>query len=125
MKSPRFVFPILSLFVLAGCGSALRSRTDSAETATAGQSRGFVYDSSDKKIEAGDQNPAPAQISLQQANQSQSIAEAMDRKIIRDAELMLEVGAPAEVQRKITTVAEMLGGFLSLQSQQQQVSGAR
>ena len=58
------------------------------------------------------QIPATAQVSLKQADQSQSMAEAMDRKILRDATLTLEVGAPAEAQRKITSIAESLGGFV-------------
>jgi hypothetical protein len=50
----------------------------------------------------------------------------MDRKILRDAELTLEVGAPAEVQRKITSIAETLGGFVvTSESKQRQIGDAR
>jgi hypothetical protein len=52
--------------------------------------------------------------------------EAMERKIIRDADLTLEVGAPAEAQRKITSIAETLGGFVvTSESKQRQVGDSR
>ena len=113
MKSPKLVFLILPLFILAGCGSGLSSRPapgDSAAKTTT--SEGFVADSTNKKAGRSEQNPALTQVSLKQADQSQSMAEAMDRKIIRDAELTLEVGTAAEVQRKISSIAETLGGFV-------------
>jgi hypothetical protein len=108
MKSPKFLFLILPLFLLVGCGSALRSRSDSGGSAKTTTSEGFVAE----KPLAREQTSAPAEVSLKQADQSQSMAEAMNRKIIRDAELTLEVGVPAEVQRKITSIAEALGGFV-------------
>lgn len=105
MKSPKFLFLVLPLLILAGCGgSALRSTSPQAELAPIAES--------DSKSIARANDQTTAQVSLQQAGQSQSMAEAMDRKIIRDAELTLEVGAPADVQRKITSIAELLGGFV-------------
>jgi hypothetical protein len=59
-----------------------------------------------------DQLGKPQQVSLKQADQSQSVAEAMDRKIIRDANLTVEVPSPMEAQHKITSMAESLGGFV-------------
>jgi hypothetical protein len=40
------------------------------------------------------------------------MAEAMDRKIIKDANLTIEVATPTEAQHQITTMAESLGGFV-------------
>jgi hypothetical protein len=123
MKSPRFLFLILLLFILAGCGSALRSRSESATTT---QQKGLVNVSEDQRALAKDQNPATAQVSLKQADQSQSMAEAMERKIIRDADLTLEVAAPAEVQRKISSIAETFGGFVvTSESKLRQVGDAK
>lgn len=110
MKSPKFLFLILSLFLLAGCGSTLRNRSAADELARTKTSQSL--DSNTQPESAEQQNPAAAQVSLKQADQSQSIAEAMDRKIIRNADLTLEVGAPADVQRKISSIAESLGGFV-------------
>jgi hypothetical protein len=52
------------------------------------------------------------QISLREADQSQSAGEAMNRKIVRNADLALEVSAPLSAQQKITFIAESLGGFV-------------
>ena len=50
------------------------------------------------------------------------MAEAMNRKILRNAELTLETPDPASVQRKITTIAESLGGFVvTSESKQRQL----
>jgi hypothetical protein len=127
MKSPKFLFLILPLFMVAGCGSTLRSRSDSAERfeTKSTSSQGSTGTSYNDQTTAKKQPDAPAQVSLKQADQSHSIAEAMDRKILRDANLTLEVGAPAEVQRKIASIAESVGGFVvtSESKQRQTVDG--
>ena len=110
MKSPKFLFLILPIFLSVGC-NRMGSMSESAGTRKI-QTNTTVNDSSDQKSAAETQNPTTAQVSLKQADQSQSMAEAMDRKILRDADLTLEVGAPAEAQRKITSIAESLGGFV-------------
>lgn len=51
-------------------------------------------------------------ISLQQSEQTQIAPAAIERKIIRNADLELEAAAPAESQAKITTIAEAKGGFV-------------
>jgi hypothetical protein len=124
MKSPKFLFLILSLFILAGCGSALRSRSDSEERlqTKSTSSEGRAANSYDDQRLGKGQPAAPAQVSLNQADQSHSIAEAMDRKILRDANLTLEVETPADVQRKISSIAESVGGFVvTSESKQRQV----
>ncbi len=50
--------------------------------------------------------------SLLNADQSQSVAEALDRKIISSAELALEVTSPAETQQRISSIAAAVGGFV-------------
>jgi hypothetical protein len=52
--------------------------------------------------------PIQANISLSKAEESH----ALDRKIIRNAELSLEAENPEDAQRKITAVAELRGGFV-------------
>lgn len=52
-------------------------------------------------------------VSLTQASQSQASQQvAVERKIIRDADINLEVAAPAEGQRKLGSIAEAHGGFV-------------
>ncbi len=125
MKSPKFLFLILPLFILVGCYSAKRSQLQSEEVRSASRTapEGFV----NEQVLKREQNPAAAQVSLTQADQSQSMAEAMNRKILRNADLTLEVAAPTEAQRKITSIAESLGGFVvtSESKQRQSADAAR
>ena len=57
-------------------------------------------------------NSSVAQVSLNQAEQTQSAPVATERKIIRNAELQLEANAPEESQTKIGKIAESKGGFV-------------
>lgn len=124
MKSPKFLCLILSLFILAGCNLARRSQSDRAYSASQPTAH---QDSIAQRARVNEQTLAPAQVSLNQADQSQSMAEAMNRKILRNADLTLEVGAPTETQRKITSIAESLGGFVvtSESKQRQSADAAR
>jgi uncharacterized lipoprotein YajG len=56
---------------------------------------------------------AAQKISLADAQQSQiAPAAAVERKIIRDADLTLETESPADAQNKIAAIAESKGGFV-------------
>ena len=121
MKSLKLLFLILLLFGLGGCGSAGRPASESDKQTT---TEGFVAD--DQARKAKSDSPTSQQVSLNQADQSQSIAEAMDRKIIRNADLTLEVASPGEIQRKISSIAESLGGFVvTSESKQRQVGDSK
>ncbi|MGH9966727.1 MAG: DUF4349 domain-containing protein [Pyrinomonadaceae bacterium] len=103
---------IITLFTFGGCSRGSRESSGDAE-------KPFVrpatqQSESDLKLQ---------QVSLNQADQSQSMAEAMNRKILRNADLTLEVAAPAEAQRKITSIAESLGGFVVTSESKQRDSG--
>lgn len=56
-------------------------------------------------------------ISLAQTSASAISTASSDRKIIRNAELNLEAENPEDAQRRITTIAELKGGFV-VESQQ-------
>jgi hypothetical protein len=103
MKSPKFLVLILSLLLLAACSGSLNS-----ERARLVQSSSDVPQA--KPVDP--QSPTMQQVSLRQADQSQSAAEAMNRKIIRNADLALEVSDPLLAQQKITSIAESVGGFV-------------
>ncbi len=45
-------------------------------------------------------------------SQVQAAVEPVDRKIIRNGELVIEIDSPTEGQRKITSIAESHGGFV-------------
>jgi hypothetical protein len=60
---------------------------------------------------------ASQQISLIKAEQVNDSRYSIDRKIVRNADLDLEAESPESAQQKITTIAEMKGGFV-VESQQ-------
>jgi len=100
--------------LFTGCFSASRSPdTETSKHATTSTKEIAVKDS-DTRIAKQESSAdlTMQQVSLQQAGGSQSSAEAMNRKIIRDANLSLEVSAPTETQQKISSLAESLGGFV-------------
>jgi hypothetical protein len=49
---------------------------------------------------------------LNQAEKVVSLDRAVDRKIIRDANLTIEVNSTSEAQQRITSIAELHGGFI-------------
>ena len=61
-------------------------------------------------------------VSLNQADAANAAAQAIARKIIRDANLTIEVSSPADSQRKIFSVAEAHGGFVVTSEMTQQTS---
>ena len=70
--------------------------------------------SNDKRSEA---QPKVAEstiqpVSLTAADSAETVAAAADRKIIKNAELILEVSSPNDVQGAISSIAESNGGFV-------------
>jgi hypothetical protein len=60
-----------------------------------------------------DAETAMQTVSLTQAGESRASQQvAVERKIIRDADINLEVASPAEGQRKLASIAEAHGGFV-------------
>jgi hypothetical protein len=51
-------------------------------------------------------------VSLQKADEVQAQSQAVDRKIIRNGNLIIEIDEPQDGLRQITSVAESLGGFV-------------
>lgn len=122
MKSTKLLFLILPIFLLAGCNLAKRSDLQSNEAAKSG----YLADQPVARARLAEQNPATSQVSLNQADQSQSMAEAMDRKILRNADLTLEVSVPTDAQRKVASIAESVGGFVvTSESKLRQIGDAK
>ncbi len=51
-------------------------------------------------------------VSLSNVDRAESTAEAADRKIIRNADITMEVASTTEAQHRITAIAEAHGGFV-------------
>jgi hypothetical protein len=64
--------------------------------------------------------PVIQNVSLSQADAAQQAPAAVERKIIRNAALTVEVEAPAEAQRRIASLAEARGGFVVTSEARQQ-----
>jgi hypothetical protein len=62
-------------------------------------------------------------VSLNQAAAANTASQAMERKIIRDANLTVEVTSPADNQRKITSIAESHQGFVVTSEATQRTTG--
>lgn len=120
---------LLMLFALAGCGAAER-----------GGSMGNVSSSSAPSSAAGDRaagtqpgsiaggggaagQAVVQNVSLQQADASQSAPTTVERKIIRNAELSLETDEPQKAMQRVASIAEARGGFV-VTSESRQQAGA-
>jgi len=76
-----------------------------------------------KQIAANEEYKTNTQVSLQQADQSQSMAEAANRKILRNGDVTLEVSSPEAAERQITSIADALGGFVVTSESKQHDTG--
>jgi hypothetical protein len=108
MKLVKIVIFLILPFALSSCGRLASYSTRPAAESIA---------------EPKYQYKTTTQVSLQQAGQSQSIAEAANRKILRNGELTLEVPAPEEAGRKITSIADAVGGFVVTSESKQHETG--
>ena len=79
---------------------AVTTKTVSTETYSVAQTRASLADANAQ------------QVSLTQADTAASAAEAADRKIIRNANLTMEVDSTSDTQHRVTSIAEAHGGFV-------------
>jgi Flp pilus assembly protein TadB len=118
MRSTTILFLTALLLAFSGC-EPKRSR----EVATSTQVSSGDEDRSANKVltepEAVRALPARARqgqvdenVSLTQAGMSNAASQAIERKIIRNANLTVEVTSPTESQRKIVSIAESHQGFV-------------
>ncbi len=103
MNSLKVVIILVLTFSLLGCGSVSNELAASRSTMAEPESAAKVGIPNETILQKA---------SLKDADHSQSIAEAMDRKIISSAQLTLEVPTPLETQQKVSTIAVALGGFV-------------
>ena len=65
-----------------------------------------------------------AQVSFADAASAEAVTQATDRKIIKNADLSIEVEAPKESQSRIASIAEARGGFVVTSEFKQSATGA-
>lgn len=120
MRTLQIFFVLVSLIAVTACYRSQQSESLQRSSAK-GIPAGLV---ANKEPEKGDTKGGliNQRVSLQQADQTQSIGEAMNRKVIKDAELTLEVDSPLETQRRVTSIAESQGGFVVTSESKQRQS---
>lgn len=113
MKKVQFA-AVLFLAFFTACGevaSNASANANYASTSSNSASKGQLLGGGGG---GGREEPAPTvqQVSLTQAEQTQTAPTAVERKIIRNADLQLESNSPEESQQKITQIAESASGFV-------------
>lgn len=123
----KVTFPVLLLItalLFVGCYSAnpssgIVANKESSAPANRNSGGGADYDngatSPNASKTAGEkptQPTQPGQVSDGKTDNQQANNQAVERKIIRNAELVFEVSAPEELQRKISSIAETRGGYV-------------
>ena len=116
MKSPAILLFVLSVLIL-GSVSCYRTQEQPARVAMpAAQKPEVAEEKVTAKTEAekfstyGDMQFQ--KVSLTDADNAESITAAMDRKIIRNADLTMEVASTTEAQHQVVAIAEAHGGFV-------------
>jgi len=107
MKSPIGLVLVL-LMAFAGCSSA----RDAATNAPSAESRQLKAATTAQTETIASQNAEFQEVLLTRADTAASAAEAADRKIIRNANLTMEVKSTSDMQHKVTSIAESHGGFV-------------
>lgn len=123
---------VVASLALNGCGARQESRSvvpqqastntqsDSGGTTAPAQQSQTSYDSQTlAKQKEGRAKPQP--VSLEKTDAAKAADTAVERKIIRNANLTLESDAPADGQRKIASIAESHGGFVVTSESSQRV----
>ena len=101
---------LLSVTLLGISGCLRGNRSQISEPA---ESTGRARTEAQSKLESNDSLDLPKQTaSLNQADAANLASPAIERKIIRNANLTIEVTSPPESQRKISTIAESHQGFV-------------
>ncbi len=122
MKKTKFLF-VMFVAVLSACAEK------SAPVSSSKPSNPSAYSQSEPSVKNNEAvNPkggggktqeqiVSQQVSLDQAENSQVQPTAIERKIVRNADLNLEADSPEQSQQKITAIVESKGGFV-VESQQ-------
>lgn len=111
MKSP--FIPLVVLLVFSISCSRQTERADVTENrSVAQQPVGQTKVAEPQQEVAKTERFGTQKVSLTEADKAESTAEAADRKIIRNADITMEVDSTTEAQHRVTSIAESHGGFV-------------
>jgi len=105
MKSP-IIFLVALLSFSLSCSSAQRFSADTVAQ------RKDVPAPATEPVKADSYADQTEKVALTQLDKSGETAEAADRKIIRNAEITIEVPSTTDAQHQVTSIAETHGGFV-------------
>ena len=106
MRSLSILLLLAVMFGQLGCSTSQQAETSLRTTAQPVIARDQI--AGDTKASELTTQP----VSLIAADSAETVSAAADRKIIKNAELTLEVASPQEAQRNVATIAEQHGGFV-------------
>jgi hypothetical protein len=115
MKFTTLLVLVASLFSLSACEPAQQQPVKSvaSQAETAKQESSELRGQNDVAgIAAREQVASNQPVSLKDADAANTASQAFDRKIIRNANLTIEVASPGESQHKIVSIAESHQGFV-------------
>ena len=114
-----------TLLILSGCGNKSQRPARLAESEqlhTKNQSESAELRQEPQAKLSDLSKPGTTNVSFNQANAANEASQAIERKIIRNANLTVEVTSPIEGQRQISSIAESHGGFVVTSEMTQQTS---
>ena len=116
MKSRALLLFVLSALILGSLSCSRQTTEKAATPSTAAQP---VAEPRAESVRSGAAKSTAAagyvqtqQVSLNDGERIEEVSAAADRKIIRNADLTIEVASPAETQHRIVSIAETHGGFV-------------
>jgi hypothetical protein len=129
MKSRALLLFVLSALIFSSlsCGHAASERM--AKSPTAATEPVAAPEAQNTKVAAAKSEAVKASygqsqpVSLTDGERIEEVSAAADRKIIRNADLTIEVASPAETQHRIVSIAEAHGGFVVTSEAKQREGG--
>lgn len=98
--------------LMTACGASSSSNTNAYSKPSYESTANSADKTGGGRTEKESSNAPVAQVSLNQAEQTQTAPTVIERKIIRNADLQLEADTPEDAQTKISQIAETKGGFV-------------
>src|ERR1700752_319033 len=105
--------PIILLLALLSFSLSCSSSGDKAFTNISGsQAQKVETENKDVAKTAAAETYEQQKVSYTDVDKAGAVAEAVERKIIRNGEITMEVPSPTDTQHQVTTIADANGGFV-------------
>src|SRR5438128_8974281 len=118
MRLNTLLLVTLILSGLSGCNRTGNHPESSVAERAETEQRGLAKE----QLKTFNDSVTSQNVSLNQADSANAASQAIERKIIRNANLTIEAQSPTESQRKIFSIAESHGGFVVTSEMSQQTT---